>query len=160
HDPQAPRLRPRALCCPPPRPRPAAHWRRAGTRHQRNFGLNLLTPFHAPHLDTLMLARTLVAWVFILLFISSITPLDAQETPPDQPAESTPADVRPEEKKADDKPAESATTTAGPLPGHSYHWEVFDEGPRQKAYLIPGMPKIHFPVTTKSAEAQAFVEQG
>jgi peroxiredoxin len=37
---------------------------------------------------------------------------------------------------------------------------VFDEGPRQKAYLMPGMPKIHFPVTTKSPEAQKFIEQG
>src|SRR4029079_2195463 len=36
----------------------------------------------------------------------------------------------------------------------------FDEGPRQKAYLMTGMPKIHFPVTTKSTEAQAFFEQG
>src|SRR4029079_14692074 len=54
----------------------------------------------------------------------------------------------------------STTTTAGPLPGHSYHGEVFDEGPRQRAYLMTGMPKIHFPTTTKSPEAQKFFEQG
>jgi hypothetical protein len=56
--------------------------------------------------------------------------------------------------------AQTATTQAGPLPGHSHHGEVFDQGPRQKAYLMPGMPKIHFPVTTKSPEAQKFFEQG
>lgn len=107
-----------------------------------------------------MAARKLVAWILIPLVVSAITPLNAQETPGNEPAESKPADVKQVEKKPDDKPAETATTTAGPLPGHSYHGEVFDEGPRQKAYLMPGMPKIHFPVTTKSSEAQAFVEQG
>src|SRR5436190_2542950 len=107
-----------------------------------------------------MAARKLVAWIVIPLVVSAITPLNAQETPGNEPAESKPADVKQVEKKPDDKPAETATTTAGPLPGHSYHGEVFDEGPRQKAYLMPGMPKIHFPVTTKSSEAQKFFEQG
>ncbi|MDX1947382.1 MAG: redoxin domain-containing protein [Pirellulaceae bacterium] len=57
------------------------------------------------------------------------------------------------------KPADSAVKP-GPLPGHSTHGEVFNEGPRQKAYLMPGMPKINFPATTKSPEAQAFINQG
>src|SRR5262245_24505028 len=65
-----------------------------------------------------------------------------------KPEEKKPGDKKPEDKKPDDKPADSPTTAAGPLPGHSYHGEVFDEGPRQKAYLMEGMPKIHFPVTT------------
>src|SRR6187431_2738074 len=63
------------------------------------------------------------------------------------------------EKKVDEKPAEAATTPSGPLPGHSQHGEVFNEGPRQQAYLMPGMPKIQFPTSTKSAEAQKFIEQ-
>ncbi|MGE3315731.1 MAG: hypothetical protein AB7O26_11515, partial [Planctomycetaceae bacterium] len=46
------------------------------------------------------------------------------------------------------------------LEGHSVHGHVFNEGPRQKAYLMGGTGKIHFPVTTKSPEAQKFVEQG
>src|SRR5882757_8884183 len=50
----------------------------------------------------------------------------------------------------------AAPTTPAAAPGHSLHGEVFDEGPRQKAYLMKGMPKINFPVTTKSAEVQAF----
>ena len=49
---------------------------------------------------------------------------------------------------------------AAPAPGHSLHGEVFDEGPRQKAYLMKGMPKVDFQVSTKSSEAQAFFNQG
>src|SRR5687767_5937071 len=65
------------------------------------------------------------------------------------------------EKAEEAKPAEAtATTPSGPLPGHSHNGEVFDAGPRQKAYLMPGMPKIHFPVTAKSPEVQKFIEQG
>lgn len=45
-------------------------------------------------------------------------------------------------------------------PGHSYHGEVFNEGPRQKAYLMGNTGNVRFPVTTKSKEAQAFFEQG
>ncbi len=48
----------------------------------------------------------------------------------------------------------------GPAAGHSYHGEVFNEGPRQAATLIPGTGDIHFPITTKSKEAQAFFNQG
>jgi peroxiredoxin len=77
-----------------------------------------------------------------------------------------------DEKPAADKSAEAApaaeakseskeaATTEEPAPGHSLHAEVFNEGPRQKAYLMPGMPKIDFPATTKSIEAQAFINQG
>jgi peroxiredoxin len=50
--------------------------------------------------------------------------------------------------------------SAAPAPGHSLHGEVFDEGPRQKAYLMKGMPKVDFAVNTKSSEAQAFFNQG
>ena len=77
-----------------------------------------------------------------------------------KPAEPRPAEDKPAEPKPEEKPAEAAATPAGPLPGHSYHGEVFNEGPRQKAYLMAGMPKITFPVTTKSPEAQQFIEQG
>jgi peroxiredoxin len=55
-------------------------------------------------------------------------------------------------------PGEAAA--AVPAPGHSIHGEAFDEGPRQAARLLPGMGKVHFPVTTPSAEAQRFVDQG
>lgn len=48
----------------------------------------------------------------------------------------------------------------GPEAGHSQHGEAFNDGPRQAATLLEGMPEIHFPVTTKSPEAQAFFHQG
>ena len=44
--------------------------------------------------------------------------------------------------------------------GHSMSGEAFNEGPRQKAVLLPGMGTVHFPVTTKNEEAQKFFEQG
>lgn len=44
--------------------------------------------------------------------------------------------------------------------GHSMQGEAFNEGPRQKAYLMRGMAKITFPVTTKNPKAQKFIEQG
>ncbi len=58
--------------------------------------------------------------------------------------------------------AEAAVTAgeSGPMPGHSMHGEAFNEGPRQKAYLMSGTGKIDFPVTTRKPEAQAFINQG
>jgi len=48
----------------------------------------------------------------------------------------------------------------GPLAGHSFHSEVFNEGPRQMALLLPGMGTVDFPVTTSNPEAQSFFNQG
>jgi len=61
---------------------------------------------------------------------------------------------------AEDAPHEEAAKADSPAPGHSTHAEVFNEGPRQAAYLMPGMPKVKFPVTTANVEAQKFIEQG
>ncbi len=44
--------------------------------------------------------------------------------------------------------------------GHSLHGDAFNQGPRQGAYLMEGMPKIHFPITTKVPSAQKFFHQG
>jgi hypothetical protein len=46
------------------------------------------------------------------------------------------------------------------LAGHSYHGEAFNEGPRQAAYIMSGLPEIDFPVTTSSELAQKFFTQG
>jgi len=46
------------------------------------------------------------------------------------------------------------------LPGHSIHGEAFNEGPRRKATLMPGMGKIVFHITTKAPEAKDFFLQG
>jgi peroxiredoxin len=57
----------------------------------------------------------------------------------------------------------AAQPDVGPKPppaGHSYHGEAFDEGPRQKAYLMGGTGNVHLAVTTRSPQAQAFFDQG
>ena len=46
------------------------------------------------------------------------------------------------------------------LQGHSAHGDAFNEGPRQRAYLMGGTGNVQFPVTTNSSEAQAFINQG
>ncbi len=46
------------------------------------------------------------------------------------------------------------------LAGHSYHGEVFNEGPRRAAYLMGGTGDVHFDVTVKNPEAQKFLDQG
>ena len=43
--------------------------------------------------------------------------------------------------------------------GHSAHGEVFNEGPRQAAYLMDGMPDLNVAVTTSSTDAQKFFSQ-
>ncbi len=107
-----------------------------------------------------MATRILVLTFLALMAFAAGGPVAAQDASPATSSDSTPttADSKPQAPEA--KPGDEPTSPTGPLPGHSYHGEVFDEGPRQQAYLMTGMPKIHFPVTTKSSEAQAFIEQG
>ena len=54
--------------------------------------------------------------------------------------------------QAEDSPA--------PEEGHSYHGEVFNEGPRQAAVRLPGTGEVHLAVTTRVPEAQQFFDQG
>src|SRR5215472_3900170 len=60
------------------------------------------------------------------------------------------------------KPTASASESnpAVPAAGHSIHGEAFDDGPRHAGYLMPGMGKVSFLVTTDKPEAQAFINQG
>jgi peroxiredoxin/tetratricopeptide (TPR) repeat protein len=56
---------------------------------------------------------------------------------------------------------ESAAADASQLvPGHSYHGETFDDGPRQKAYLMGSTGAVSFPVTSAHPEVQKFINQG
>ena len=57
-------------------------------------------------------------------------------------------------------PAAEAAKGAAAKPGHSMHGEAFDEGPRQRAYLMGGTGEVHFPVTTRVPLAQQFFNQG
>ena len=72
--------------------------------------------------------------------------------------EKPPADKQTTEKETGDK--ETGDKQADVLAGHSYHGEVFNEGPRQKAYLMKGTGNVHFPITTKDARVQEFFDQG
>ena len=57
--------------------------------------------------------------------------------------------------------AKQAESEEKSLPeGHSFHGEAFNEGPRQKAYLMKGMGRVRFPITTNKQEAQLFFTQG
>ena len=53
-----------------------------------------------------------------------------------------------------------ANSSETPAPGHSMHGEVFNDGPRQAAYLMGDTGNVSFPVTTAIPEAQAFFNQG
>lgn len=56
---------------------------------------------------------------------------------------------------------DAAKPAPGEVPaGHSMHGEAFNDGPRQKAYLMGGTGKINFPITSKAEAAQAFFNQG
>ena len=46
------------------------------------------------------------------------------------------------------------------LAGHSYHGEAFNEGPRQKPYLMDGLGRSKFEISTTVTNAQAFFNQG
>ncbi len=46
------------------------------------------------------------------------------------------------------------------LAGHSYHGEAFNEGPRQYAYLMDGLGRAKFEITSDVPDAQEFFNQG
>jgi len=44
--------------------------------------------------------------------------------------------------------------------GHSHRGEAFDEGPRQKPWVMEGIGTAHFPITTSNPEVQRWFDQG
>lgn len=44
--------------------------------------------------------------------------------------------------------------------GHSHRGSAFDDGPRQKPWVIEGIGKTHFPITTANPEVQKWFDQG
>ena len=44
--------------------------------------------------------------------------------------------------------------------GHSRHGEGFDVGPREKPWVMTGIGKVNFPITTKNPEVQQWFNQG
>lgn len=89
--------------------------------------------------------------------------VSAEPKPADvKPAETKPAETKPAgSKPAETKPAQTKPADDANLPpGHSTHGEAFNDGPRQKAYLMNSTGKVHFEITSKHPEAQAFFNQG
>jgi peroxiredoxin len=105
----------------------------------------------------------------------------AAARPTASPTATRPAAARPSASPTATRPAATPTGTKPAVPGaaaavpattaatadpdeiragHSYHGEAFDDGPRQAAYLMPGMGNVVFQVTTRSPEAQKFFNQG
>lgn len=60
---------------------------------------------------------------------------------------------------ADEAPSASTPENAV-KPGHSYHGDAFDQGPRRAAYLMGTTGNVSFPITSKHPQAQAFFNQG
>jgi len=57
-------------------------------------------------------------------------------------------------------PANRTAASKEILAGHSYHGDTFDEGPRQAARRMAGTGNVHFPVTSKHADVQFWINQG
>ncbi|MDG2384030.1 MAG: peroxiredoxin family protein [Pirellulaceae bacterium] len=101
-----------------------------------------------------------------LLFISSVAlgwETKSGSSSSDPPAASSKQDS--DSKNASETSAEESTSDEEPdsqetLAGHSFHGEVFNEGPRQAAYLMEGTGVINFPVASKVPEVQEFINQG
>jgi peroxiredoxin len=62
--------------------------------------------------------------------------------------------------RANAEEGDDASEDKKALPGHSFHADAFNEGPRQAAYLMPGMGNVHWQTTTPSPMAQRFFDQG
>ena len=61
---------------------------------------------------------------------------------------------------ATDDPPERTESTNSVEAGHSLHGEAFNEGPRQRARVIPGTGKVKLKISSKNQQAQAFFNQG
>ena len=61
---------------------------------------------------------------------------------------------------ADDLPPSAISPENRVKPGHSYHGEAFDEGPRRAAYLMGTTGNVSLTITTRNPQAQAFFNQG
>ena len=105
------------------------------------------------------------------LLIAASTFADEKEPSSAKSPDSTIAAA--EEAKADTAKAEPSAGTKkvegddvvkesdkDPVEGHSFHGEVFNEGPRQAAYLMEGVGNIKFDITAANEEAKSFFRQG
>lgn len=83
---------------------------------------------------------------------ASGTPVSSPASPAEPQATSA--------ENSNESSAETAEEAAEVQPGHSYHGEVFNTGPRQSAYLMGGTGEIHFPISSTVPQVQEFFNQG
>ncbi|QDT07125.1 Putative peroxiredoxin/MT2597 [Rubripirellula lacrimiformis] len=90
----------------------------------------------------------------------SVTPDAASKT--EKPAPDADTEATDTEATAPDADVTDADVTDADVTdaGHSYHGEAFNEGPRQAAHRIAGIPAVDFPTSSESGSAQEFFEQG
>ncbi len=96
-------------------------------------------------------------WPLAAIAIFAMNPIGAQRLATAQEAAPPVVDAG---KPVETKPDESKLSVDALKEGHSVHGEVFNEGPRQSAYLMDGCGVVKFQVTTSNAEARKFIEQG
>lgn len=105
-----------------------------------------------------MVIRNRLSLAAALLLIGTGAPSFAEDASTAAPAQTPAAAATP---AASDEPApETAAPETDVAAGHSYHGDAFNEGPRQKAYLVGGTGDVHFPCTCASAEVQQYIDQG
>jgi len=99
-----------------------------------------------------------LASLLAALLLPELLPCRAEEPAAEEPAAEEPLFT--DDISTPAAEATAASDDSDPAAGHSYHGEVFNEGPRQRAYLMGGAGKVNFPVSTKVPQAQEFFNQG
>lgn len=95
-------------------------------------------------------------WRVCLLMLGGGCSVALAAETPDTPS---PAPATTATETAPPSAASTADATQPPA-GHSLHGESFNAGPRQAAYLMEGIGRIDFPITTSDPRAQQFFAQG
>ncbi len=110
------------------------------------------------------LLRCSVASTAILIAagICSTSAFAQQAATPSATPANAPAEAKPDQPGSDAAKKDEAKTAdpAALKEGHSVHGEIFNEGPRQAAYLMSGVGRVRFPTTSANEDAKKFVEQG
>ena len=98
-------------------------------------------------------------YALCLLVVCAGPAYSAAQEPPKEVSSSESASSETVKKDQGEQSKDQAVES-GPLAGHSNHGEVFNEGARQRAYLMPGMSNVQFKITTSNEEVQKFFNQG
>lgn len=89
-----------------------------------------------------------------------IEPPKPVEAPQVDAAKAEPAKPQPAKAEDNDAAPDKDPRAADPAAGHSYHGAEYNEGPRQKAYLMEGTGNVNLPVTSDVPDVQKFINQG